>query len=123
MTLRSFMAWLFGSSGAQVLDEAVYTREERAADDQRDLESARAFAAPGNEPGLINQIVDSANRLIRPGVTLWLIGGFIGWWQLPASDALDLYWQNLFMLVITFWFGGRTLLKDLPAAIRAIRGR
>lgn len=123
MPLRTFTRWLFGSGGTKILDEAIYTKEEKVADDQRDLEGARAFAGPSGDPGLVNQLVDGANRLVRPGVTLWLVGGFIGWWRLPAADLIDPFWQNLFMLVITFWFGGRALLKDLPAAVRLMRGR
>lgn len=119
-------AWLFGGGGAETVakavDKAVYTAEERAADDAKDLESARAFAGVSNQPGLINQLVDAANRLIRPGVTLWLVGGFIGWWSMPRADALSEYWQNIFMIVLTFWFGGRALLKDLPQAIKMMRG-
>ncbi len=118
-------AWLFGGGAetvAKAVDKAVYTAEERAGDDAKDLESARSFAGVSNQPGLINQLVDAANRLIRPGVTLWLVGGFVGWWKLPASDAISEYWQNIFMIVLTFWFGGRAILKDLPAAIKIMRG-
>jgi len=125
--LSKITGWLFGGGGAEtvarIADKAVYTKEERAADDAKDLADARAFAAPTGQPGLINQLVDAANRCIRPGVTLWLVGGFVGWWTLPAHDAVDPYWQNVFMIVLTFWFGGRALLKDLPAAVRAIRGK
>lgn len=125
--LTKAAAWLFGDGGASTVatavDKAVYTREERQADDAKDLESARAFAGVSNQPGLINQVVDAANRLVRPGVTLWLAGGFIGWWEMPAPGSVDPYWHNVFMLVLTFWFGGRALLKDLPAAIRLMRGK
>jgi hypothetical protein len=76
-----------------------------------------------NQPGIVNQLVDALNRLVRPGVTGWLLGGFIGYWKLPEPGAIDPYWQSAFYLVLTFWFGGRMLLKDLPAAIKAIRGR
>lgn len=125
--LSKAATWLFGSGGAATVatavDKAVYTREERAADDAKDLESARAFADVSNQPGLVNQVVDAANRLVRPGVTLWLAGGFIGWWKMPDAGSIDPYWQNVFMLVLTFWFGGRALLRDLPAAIRLMRGK
>lgn len=125
--LTGLATWLFGGGGAQTVvqavDKAHYSAEERAADDATDLASARAFAGVSNQPGFINQVADAANRLVRPGVTLWLCGGFIGWWQMPAANTLSEYWQNVFMLVLTFWFGGRALLKDLPAAIKLIRGR
>lgn len=108
---------------AKTVDKVHYSAEERAADDAADLASARAFAGVSNQPGFINQVVDAANRMVRPGVTLWLCGGFIGWWSMPAPDAVSEYWQSVFMIVLTFWFGGRALLRDLPAAVRAMRGR
>jgi len=126
--LTKVAGWLFGGGGGadkalDVADKAFHTEQERSQEDAKDLESARQFAGVSNQPGLINQLVDSANRLIRPGVTLWLIGGFIGWWTLPQHEAISEYWQNVFMIVLTFWFGGRAILKDLPAAIKLIRGR
>lgn len=124
--LTQAAAWLFGGGGVQTVatavDKAVYTAEEKASDDAADLASARSFAGVSNQPGLINQVVDAANRTVRPGVTLWLVGGFVGWWSLPQPGLVDPYWQNVFMIVLTFWFGGRVLLKDLPTAIKAIRG-
>lgn len=130
MSLLSKAAgWLFGGGGAtaekalDVADKAFYTAEERATEDAADLASARSFAAPSDNPGAINQIVDATNRLIRPGVTIWLVGGFVGWWPLPVPGSIDPYWQNVFMLVLTFWFGGRAILKDLPQAIKLIRGK
>lgn len=120
--------WLFGgSAGAEkaldVVDKAFHTEQERATEDAADLASAREFAAPSDNPGVFNQLVDAASRLVRPGVTLWLIGGFVGWWKLPDPGSIDPYWLNVFMLVLTFWFGGRAILKDLPQAIRLIRGK
>lgn len=129
MSLLSKAAgWLFGgSAGAEkaldVADKAFYTEQERAAEDAADLASARSFAGPSDNPGAFNQLVDAASRLVRPGVTMWLIGGFVGWWKLPEPGAIDPFWLNAFMLVLTFWFGGRAILKDLPQAIRLIRGK
>ena len=129
MSLLSKAAgWLFGDSkGAEkaldVADKAFHTEQERATEDAADLASAREFAAPSDNPGVFNQLVDAASRLVRPGVTLWLIGGFVGWWKLPDPGSIDPYWLNVFMLVLTFWFGGRAILKDLPQAIRLIRGK
>lgn len=125
--LTKVTGWLFGGGGADkvadVADKAFHTEQERSQEDAADLASARQFAGVSNQPGLINQLVDAANRLIRPGVTLWLIGGFIGWWNLPKSEAISEYWQNIFLIVLTFWFGGRAILKDLPTAIKMMRGK
>lgn len=118
--------WLFGGGGAEkiadVADKAFHTEQERAQEDAVDLQDARQFAGVSNGPGLFNNLVDAASRLVRPGVTLWLVGGFVGWWTLPRIETISEYWQNVFMIVLTFWFGGRAILKDLPAAIRTMRG-
>ncbi|HLB49831.1 MAG TPA: hypothetical protein VJL59_22670 [Anaerolineales bacterium] len=143
--LSQLGGWLFGGGDgvkkvAEVADEAFHTEQEKAQEsaaaidvDQKDLASARAMQiAPTpmlTEGGLIawlvnsfNVLVDCSNRLVRPGVTLWIIGGFIGWWPLPKTDEISEFWQNTFWLVMTFWFGGRALLKDLPAAVKLMRG-
>jgi hypothetical protein len=108
--------------GGEMIDEAMDTGQERAERDATDTASARAMTAPSHGTWF-DALVDGLSRLVRPGVTLWMIGGFIGWWPLPKTEAISEYWQNLFMLVITFWFGGRAILKDLPAAIRSMRGK
>jgi hypothetical protein len=124
--LTKAFGWLFGGSSSaekalDIADKAIDTSQERSERDTQDLNSARQFAGVSNQPGAINQIVDAANRLVRPGVTLWLIGGFAGWWVLPRVEVISEYWQNVFMIILTFWFGGRAILKDLPAAVKMMR--
>lgn len=107
---------------ADAADEAFHTQQERSEQDAKDTADARAYTAPSHG-SWFDVLIDGMNRLVRPGVTLWLIGGFIGWWPLPKIETISEYWQNIFMLTITFWFGGRAILKDLPSAIRLMRGR
>lgn len=103
-------------------DKAIDTSQERSERDQEDLESARAM--PLNTHGtMFDVFVDGMSRLVRPGITLWLVGGFIGWWPLPKTEEISEYWQNIFLLCITFYFGGRAILKDLPSAIAMMRGK
>src|SRR5262245_42314648 len=123
--LSTLGGWLFGKGGADkvvdVADEAFHTEQEKSQEDEKDLQSARLMQSPSHD-SVFDIIVDGVARLIRPGVTIWLIGGFVGWWRLPQPGTVDPYWQNIFLLVITFWFGGRAILKDLPEAIRLMRG-
>lgn len=131
--LSKLAGWFFGGGKTvekvtELVDEAVHTSQEKAAEsavavkvDQEDLASARAMQMAGHNSWL-DVVVDGANRMIRPGVTVWILGGFIGWWSLPRADQISEFWQNTFWLILTFWFGGRALLKDLPAAIRTMRG-
>lgn len=113
-----------GSGGGKIVDAADklhYSAQERGEDDVKDTTEARAMTAPSHG-SWFDVLVDGFSRLVRPGVTLWLVGGFIGWWTLPRIETISEYWQNIFMIVLTFWFGGRAILKDLPGAIAAMRG-
>lgn len=128
MSLLSKLVGWFTGGGKTVekvvdmADKAIDTHQERAERDVTDLESARAMQLSSHGTWF-DALVDGLARLVRPGVTLWLVGGFIGWWPLPRTETISEYWQNIFMLVLTFWFGGRAILKDLPSAIRAMRGK
>lgn len=69
---------------------------------------------------IVNVITDSASRLIRPGVTILLIGGIFGWWGIATKsiDPLVLGWGEM---IIGFWFGTRVLFKDIPSLIAAVK--
>lgn len=108
-------------TAGQVFDDLNYSNQEQAQDDLTETNSARQFAAPGeSHNGIFNDLVDAYNRLIRPAITTWLIGGFSGWWKLPSPSFIDPFWLQVFLIVVTFWFGGRVLLKDLPAVFQAL---
>lgn len=124
--LAKAAAWLFGSGGAETVakaaDKFVYTDQEKAGDAAQDLAGARAFAAPAQHYGFLNSIVDAANHAIRPWVTIELLLRWFGYRPFPEISGVDPFWTQATMLVLTFWFGGRVLLKDLPSTIRALRG-
>jgi hypothetical protein len=69
---------------------------------------------------ITNILVDSVSRLIRPGVTILLVGGVFGWWGIHTStlDPIVLGWGEA---VIGFWFGARVLFKDIPQLILAVK--
>ena len=125
--LSKVVGWFTGGGKTvekvvDMADKAIDTQQERSERDASDLESARAMQLSSHGTWF-DSLVDGLARLVRPGVTLWLVGGFIGWWPLPRTETISEYWQNVFMLILTFWFGGRAILKDLPSAIRAMRGK
>lgn len=122
----SWLSTIFGNGRAvekiaDVTDKAFHTEQERAEADAHDLTSARAMQI-STHGTWFDVVVDGISRLVRPGVTVWIIGGFVGWWPLPRIETISEFWQNVFMVVLTFWFGGRAILKDIPQAIRVMRG-
>ncbi len=102
----------------EIVDEAVHTGQERMEQDSKDTAAAR------DEPSIynlaFNAIVDGVNRLQRPSWGAYFLGGVAGWWDLPDVEKINAYWAGMITLYLTFLFGGRALLKDLPAAIAAI---
>jgi len=94
----------------KTLLEAASEQQERHL---RDVDSARqAYTAEMDHDNRTkwDSFVDGINRLIRPAVTVYLglvIGGIV-----PVPQNLpDPVW-NLSMITLTFWFGGRLLVKD-----------
>lgn len=81
-------------------------------------ESARKHDQP-QQSGVpwVDATVNGVNRLIRPWVTITVIGSLFGYWQLPPPDGIAPQYWVLAQIIIGFWFGGRALFKDLPAAI------
>lgn len=104
---------------AQVADEAYFSGEEKAGADRAETNDARAFAGTSHNTWF-DALVDGINRLIRPGITIWLVLGISGRITLPDPGRVDPFWLQAFLIVLTFWFGGRVLLKDLPIAIAKV---
>lgn len=69
---------------------------------------------------VLNVTVDAFSRAIRPGVTILLLGAVFGWWTINVAvvDSKIADWAEL---VVGFWFGMRTLVKDIPALIQAVK--
>ena len=113
--------FLKGGAGkiAAVADEFVHTAEERTDTDQADLNVARNVQYVSHDSGF-DVLVDAIIRLIRPGLTIYLIGGLIGWWDLRDIADISQFYQTLIWLVFTFHFGGRALMKDIPTFLKTI---
>lgn len=125
------MSWLAALKGgaevAKVVDKFVTTKGERLEMDSKDADTLRTMFDKRIHGTWFDAFVDGVSRLIRPGVTLYLLLGFDGRLiHLPSPNTVDPFWQTALYLVLTFWFGGRALLKDLPKAImfmNKIRGK
>jgi hypothetical protein len=88
------------------------------------VESARSYdprsAANGKAAEFINVLVDSITRMIRPGITIAVFGGLFGWWDISVK-SVDPWIVSWGQDLMAFWFGSRTVLKDLPAFLKALK--
>lgn len=97
-----------------VTEHKMALEDLKAGDESQD--SARKMQMISHD-SWFDILVDGLNRLVRPLVTYWLCGGIAGFWPLPATGTVDPLILNAFWTVITFWFGGRVIVKDIPKAI------
>ncbi len=106
--------------------------------DVRDEESARKYNAPdmpvvvyqsgmGLIPwillwmlDLIDHIVDSVNHMIRPAGIIWAALVLTGTLPLPAVTDAKIW--TVFFTMITFFYGGRALVKDILPGLKDILG-
>ena len=112
-----------GNTGARLIeaaDELHLSAEERQTLDQKDLASARAMQSASGNTGF-DVLVNCLSRAVRPVITFWLVGGLIGFYEFAPIDRIPPFYQSLIILVLTFWFGGRAVMKDLPTFIKAIK--
>lgn len=84
--------------------------------------AARAYDPRGTTATWFDSLVDGLNRLVRPVTAMILLGCLFGWWQLPPPNSIDPEYWKLGEAVIGFYFGVRTVIKDIPASIAAARG-
>ena len=138
------LGFFTGNAGGKVLDIAddlIDTASERRQDDAKDLMGARAMQSEGNSGKLVqlykantspfmglvilllillDTMVDAVARLVRPWVTIHLLGAFFGYWIL-SPVKLTPFQEAMIYLVFTFWFGGRAIMKDIPSMLKALR--
>lgn len=85
------------------------------------IESARKHDQPLNSGiALIDGLVNGVNRLIRPWITITVVGALFGYWDLPPPQSIDPQYWDITLIVLGFWFGGRFLVKDIPQGIKSL---
>lgn len=111
----------------KVVDNLITTKGERLELEAADADKVRAMMAQAVNGTWFDSLVDGLSRLIRPGVTIWLLLALDGRLaSLPQIGGVDPFWQTIVYLVLTFWFGGRMLWKDIPkmlVGLHKLRGR
>jgi hypothetical protein len=68
----------------------------------------------------VDAFVNGINRLIRPWVTITVLGSLFGYWELPPPQSIDPQYWVIAQIVLGFWFGGRFLVKDIPQALKTL---
>ena len=82
---------------------------------------ARKHDQPMNSGSpLLDGMVNGVNRLIRPWVTITVIGSLFGYWELPPPESIDPQYWVIAQIILGFWFGGRFLVKDIPQGIKSL---
>lgn len=69
---------------------------------------------------LIDHVVDTLNHIIRPGFFIYLVGGLAKKWPLPDPGTVDTRMWTIFVIVVTFFFGGRAIVKDILPGVQNI---
>jgi hypothetical protein len=69
---------------------------------------------------LVNVITDAISRLIRPVTAVTFMGALFGWWHMETR-SLDPFIVTGASAVLTFYFGARTITKDLPAMLASLK--
>ena len=108
--------WLPGSEKKHEMAEEIQAAVTAS------VESARAMPLGGTTTWF-DSFVNGINRLVRPVITIWLIGGLTEAWTLPSTGDIDPIVLSWIGSIIIFWFGGRALFKDLPSVIKYLKKR
>ena len=88
---------------------------------QETYDSARKHDQPMNSGmPFLDGLVNGVNRLIRPWVTITVIGSLFGYWELPPPEAIPPQYWTITQIILGFWFGGRFLVKDIPQALKTM---
>ena len=88
---------------------------------EKSISDARKNDIPMNSGiEIIDAVMNGLNRLIRPWVTITLLGSLFGWWSLPPPESIDPAYWEMSVIILGFWFGGRFLVKDIPQAIKSL---
>lgn len=107
--------------GMDLADEAFHTDQEKAEQDSKDTATAANIPMASHD-SWFDILVDGMNRLVRPAFAFWSFGVLVGWWGEKIKD-ISPEAMNIILLVVTFFFGGRAILKDLPSVIKSLRAK
>lgn len=105
----------------EMIDEAFHTEQERNEQDSKDTADSRAMQFASHS-SWFDVLVDGLNRLVRPAFAFWSFGVLVGWWGEKIKD-ISPEAMNLILIICTFYFGGRAILKDLPGVIKTLRSK
>lgn len=67
----------------------------------------------------VNVSIDALNRLVRPGMTILIVGAMFGWWpvETKSADPVVLGWAEA---IGAYWFGMRAITRDIPSLIKML---
>lgn len=102
-------------------EKKVELQQEIAKGIDDSVAQARAYDPRAGVSTWFDSAVDGLNRLVRPVVAFTLMGAIFGWWHVAPPANLDPRIYAFGEAVIAFYFGVRTIIRDIPAGIAAIK--
>ena len=117
-----------GSAGKQIVEvgAAGLRSVGKAFEDPGDLAEARKFGSPSeNCNGVLRRIADAINMMVRPTLSFFIMimvaGELMGEWHI-STEGIDADLKDWFEWTMSFYFGQRAIVHDVPKLIKNLRG-
>jgi len=117
-----------GSAAKGVLDvgKVGLTGIARAFEDPGDISDARKHGSPSeNGNGILRRIADAVNMMVRPTMAFFIMGAvggeLMGYWEINTG-GIDASLKDWFEWTMSFYFGQRAIVHDMPKLIKNMRG-
>lgn len=118
-----------GSAGKQIVEVGAAGMRSvgKAFEDPGDLSEARKFGSPSeNGNGILRRIADAINMMVRPTLAFFIMamvaGELMGWWEHISTSGIDSDLKDWFEWTMSFYFGQRAIVHDVPKLIKNLRG-
>lgn len=118
-----------GSAGKQIMEVGATGVKAvgKAFEDPGDLAEARKFGSPSeNGNGILRRIADAINMMVRPTMAFFIMGmvggELMGWWEHISTAGIDADLKDWFEWTMSFYFGQRAIVHDMPKLIKNLRG-
>jgi len=136
----SFTAWLAGKAIGATIGKVAGNAAKgvvdigrtgvagvaKAFEDPGDLKDARKHGSPSeNGNGILRRMADAVNMMVRPTMAFFIMGAvggdLMGYWDVDTT-GIDPDLKDWFEWTMSFYFGQRAIVHDMPKLIKNMRG-